>query len=109
MERWPFAIIVLFSFTPMPITVIRILAPASGYPIGRYLVAQLVGRFPRFLILAWIGRVLMIPTWGVVAMLAILVLAVYVSSRGPSLAPELAPGADPEAAPAPDNDAAPAP
>ncbi|HSD85856.1 MAG TPA: VTT domain-containing protein [Kofleriaceae bacterium] len=81
MKRWPFAIIVLFSFTPLPISVVRILAPAADYPIGRYALAQIVGRFPRFLILAWIGHVLMIPTWVVLALLGVLLLSLYLSSR----------------------------
>lgn len=81
MKRWPFAIIVLFSFTPLPISVIRILAPASGYPISRYLLAQIVGRFPRFYLLALLGRVLMIPTWGVLTMMALLMLTIYLSGR----------------------------
>ena len=42
MKRWPFAIIVLFSLTPLPISVVRILAPASGYPVSRYIAAQIV-------------------------------------------------------------------
>jgi membrane protein YqaA with SNARE-associated domain len=64
MTRWPFFLIVAFSLVPiLPISVIRALAPASGYPLKRYIAAQVVGRLPRFYLLAWFGQVVMIPTW----------------------------------------------
>ncbi len=82
MRRYPFAIIVLFSFTPLPISVVRILAPAVDYPIRRYVVAQIVGRLPRFYILAWIGHAFVIPTWALLAMLVVLLGSVVMSARG---------------------------
>lgn len=82
MRRYPFAIIVLFSFTPLPISVVRILAPAVEYPIERYVLAQLVGRLPRFYILAWIGHSFVIPTWALLALVALLLGSVVMSARG---------------------------
>lgn len=67
MQRWPFMIIVLFSLTPLPISVVRILAPASGYPVSRYIAAQIVGRLPRFFLLAWLGSAVHFPAWALVA------------------------------------------
>lgn len=81
MQRWPFAIVVLFSFLPLPISVIRVLAPASGYPIGRYIVAQIVGRLPRFYILALIGQVLVIPTWVLLALTLLIPLSMLLGPR----------------------------
>lgn len=81
MQRWPFAIVVLFSFLPLPISVIRVLAPASGYPIGRYIVAQLVGRLPRFYILALIGQALVVPTWVLLALTLLIPLSMLVGPR----------------------------
>lgn len=86
MRRWPFAIVALFALVPMPVYVIRVLAPASGYPLGRYVVAQSVGRFPRFLALAWIGHEIQVPTWILVAIFAVLVAALLLVS------PEASPG-----------------
>ena len=63
MKRWPFAIVTLFSLTPLPIQVVRILAPASGYPIKRYIAAQALGRLPRFYALAWLGAAIRFPPW----------------------------------------------
>jgi len=81
MRRWPFAITVLFSFTPLPIAVVRILAPAINYPVRRYMLAQIIGRFPRFYILAWIGHTILIPTWLIIALGVALVAVFLVTSR----------------------------
>lgn len=68
MRRYPFAITVLFSFLPLPISIVRILAPAVEYSVRRYMLAQIVGRFPRFYILAWIGYTVQLPTWVIVCL-----------------------------------------
>jgi uncharacterized membrane protein YdjX (TVP38/TMEM64 family) len=77
MKRYPFAITVLFSFTPLPIAIVRILAPAVEYNVRRYMLAQIVGRFPRFYILAWIGHTVMIPTWIIIGLGIALVAAFF--------------------------------
>jgi membrane protein YqaA with SNARE-associated domain len=97
MMRYPFWIIVLFSLTPLPIYVVRVLAPASGYPVARYVAAQIVGRFPRFLALAWLGHALMIPGWVLLAMFVLLLGFMWLASRNTSNA-----GLDDEEEEAPD-------
>jgi membrane protein YqaA with SNARE-associated domain len=84
MVRYPFWIIVLFSLTPLPMAVVRILAPASRYPVGRYVAAQIVGRFPRFLLLAWIGHAFVMPAWLLVVMMGVMVGSMWLASRGSS-------------------------
>lgn len=81
MKRYPFAITVLFSFTPLPIAIVRILAPAVEYNVRRYMLAQVVGRFPRFYILAYIGHTVLIPTWIIVGLGIVLLLAWFVGAR----------------------------
>lgn len=84
MTKWPFAIIVLFSLIPvLPISVIRALAPASGYPLKRYIAAQIVGRLPRFLMLALIGQAIMIPTWILIVATVGLAVLMWVTSKPP--------------------------
>jgi len=83
MKRWPFAIIVLFSLTPLPISVVRILAPASGYPVSRYIAAQIVGRLPRFFALAWLGAAVEFPTWVLVAIFVATVGLFWFSTQSP--------------------------
>lgn len=80
MKRYPFAITVLFSFTPLPIAVVRILAPAVQYDVRRYMLAQIVGRFPRFYILAWIGHTIMIPTWIIIGLGIALLVAFFLGA-----------------------------
>ena len=82
MKRYPFAITVLFSFVPLPISVVRILAPAVEYNVRRYMLAQIVGRFPRFYMLAWIGHTVHIPTWILVGLGLALLLSFLMSTRG---------------------------
>jgi membrane protein YqaA with SNARE-associated domain len=81
MKRFPFAITVLFSFVPLPISIVRILAPAVEFPLRRYLLAQIVGRFPRFYILAWIGHTLMIPTWAIIGLGIVLLMSFLIGAR----------------------------
>jgi membrane protein YqaA with SNARE-associated domain len=80
MRRYPFAITVLFSFTPLPISIVRILAPAVDYNVRRYMLAQIVGRFPRFYLLAWIGHAVMIPSW-VLALLGLSFIVTFLISN----------------------------
>jgi membrane protein YqaA with SNARE-associated domain len=80
MKRYPFLITVLFSFTPLPIAIVRILAPAVEYNVRRYMLAQIVGRFPRFYILAWIGHTVMIPTWIIIGLGVVLVAMFFLGA-----------------------------
>jgi membrane protein YqaA with SNARE-associated domain len=81
MMKYPFWIIVLFSLTPLPVYVVRVLAPASGYPIGRYVAAQVTGRFPRFLALAYLGHTILLPTWSIVLMFVVMIGLMWAGSR----------------------------
>jgi len=71
----PFATVVLFAFSPLPVSVVRVLAPASNFSVWRYVAAMMVGRFPRFYVFAWLGFLLPIPTW----LLAVAVVAPMVT------------------------------
>ncbi len=80
--RAPFAIIVLFTFVPLlPLSLVRGLAPAAGYPVGRYILAQIVGRLPRFYGLAWLGAVLEPPGWLLLALFAMLLVSLWLGAR----------------------------
>jgi membrane protein YqaA with SNARE-associated domain len=78
--RYPFATCFVFSATPLPIYVVRILAPASHYPVGRYVAAIMLGRFPRFYLVAWLGHLFKLPTWSLVAMFVLLIAGLVVAS-----------------------------
>ena len=52
----PWLTIVVFAFTPMvPFFPIRVLALSSNYPLLRYVSANVVGRVPRYYLLAVVG------------------------------------------------------
>lgn len=75
--RWfgvaPFLTLVVTGFTPIPFYPFKFLALASGYPMGRYMLALAVGRTPRYWMLAYLGYVLQPPNW-VLALLALAIL-----------------------------------
>lgn len=60
--RFPFITILLFAATPVPFWVVRCLAILKKYPLGIFLVATAIGRFPRFYMYAWLGDKLLVPT-----------------------------------------------
>jgi membrane protein DedA with SNARE-associated domain len=80
--RFPFLTIVAFTLVPvLPLYVARVLAPASGYPAWRYTLANMVGRLPRFLALAYVGHAIQFPTWVLVGMFVLLIAFLYGASR----------------------------
>lgn len=82
--RFPFATIVVFAATPLPFYVVRVLAPAAGYPVWRYIVATAVGRFPRYVAIAWLGSVVEIPAWVLAGLFVALAAALVFGGRGVS-------------------------
>ena len=86
----PFLTTVIFTMTPLPIYVVRVLAPAAGYSIVRYIVALMVGRFPRFYVVALLGYMFPVPTWVLVVIFALMIAPViWASVKSPSADPEL--------------------
>jgi membrane protein YqaA with SNARE-associated domain len=75
--RAPFAVIVVSGVTPLPFFPFKAVAFLARYPIGRYLAAVAAGRFPRYVILAWLGIVFEIPAW--------LLLTLFVLMLAPSM------------------------
>lgn len=59
----PFLTVWVFAWSPLPDWMVRMIAPAARYPIGRYLVAMGLGRLPRFWLLAALGSWLLPPPW----------------------------------------------
>lgn len=68
--RYPFATIIVTGFTPIPFWPFKLLAFSIHYPLGRYLAALTIARFPRYLLLAWLGATIRIPTWMLIAVVA---------------------------------------
>ena len=65
-QRAPFWTTVLVIFSPIPDSAVRVLAPLARYPMPRFLGAVALGRFPRLLLIAGMGRLVPVPTWALV-------------------------------------------
>jgi len=76
-HRAPFAIIALSGLAPLPFFPFKALAFAARYPLDRYVAAVAAGRLPRYLLLAWLGVAVRLPTW--------LLAAVFIALLIPSL------------------------
>jgi len=67
-ERWfnraPFVLIVATALAPVPFYPTKILAIAASYPISRFATALVLGRFPRFWLLALGGQQVQAPNRG---------------------------------------------
>lgn len=59
-NRAPFFTVWLCSWSLLPYWAIRVVAPMAGYPIGKYLLATFLGRFPRLWFFAALGQYLQI-------------------------------------------------
>jgi membrane protein YqaA with SNARE-associated domain len=82
--KYPFAVIVVTGFTPIPFFPFKFLSFSLHYPLWKYLSALLIGRFPRYLLLAWVGYVIHIPGWLLVAIFGGAILA-YAIKAGPEI------------------------
>jgi len=59
-NKFPFITILVAAFSPVPFYPIRLLSISSKYSANRYASAVLIGRIPRYLILALGGKILKI-------------------------------------------------
>jgi len=55
-DKHSFLTLAIATFLPIPIDVIRLLAISRAYTYWKYVAATFVGRFPRYLIIAYLGR-----------------------------------------------------
>lgn len=62
-DKFPFWTIVIVAFSPIPFWPVKMLSFSHKYPLHKYLSAVLVGRFPRYYLLAAFGNVTLIPNW----------------------------------------------
>lgn len=82
--RWPFATLLVAGFTPIPFWPVKFLSFSVHYPLKKYLAAVAISRFPRYLLLAWIGSALKVPDW-----LLFGIFAVVISLYGVNAAPRV--------------------
>jgi len=78
--RQPYLALWVAAFLPVPFYPFRFLTVMTNLPLVGYLAVIVTARFPKFLILALIGRVLKIPDLIIVGFFLILILAGYLPS-----------------------------
>ncbi len=79
--RYPFTTLVVTGLTPIPFWPFKFLCFSIHYPLWRYLAALAAGRFPRYVLLAWIGAEFGIPNW--ILILSVVVIFERYRSVGP--------------------------
>ena len=75
----PFISLVIAAITPVPFYPFRIIAPVSSYPLKKYLLAILVGRTPRFYILAHFGHIVVLPNRIIILLFVIMSILLIIS------------------------------
>lgn len=73
-SRAPFLVLAASALTPLPAFPFKAMAFAERYPLRRYLAAVAAGRFPRYLLLAWLGVLVRVPAWILVALFLVMLL-----------------------------------
>lgn len=61
--RYPFATLIVAAFTPIPFFPFKFLSFSIHYPLRKYLAAIVIARYPRYFLLALLGKAVHIPNW----------------------------------------------
>jgi membrane protein YqaA with SNARE-associated domain len=73
-DKAPFVILSITTFLPISVDVVRLLAISRRYSRKLFALATFAGRWPRYLILALIGRELQLTWWGILIVFIALAL-----------------------------------
>jgi membrane protein YqaA with SNARE-associated domain len=73
-RRAPFLVLALTSMAPVPSEPFKFLSIVIRYPMWKYIVAVVLGRAPKYLVLAYLGYVLQPPTWLIVALCGLMLI-----------------------------------
>ena len=82
--RLPFVTLVIAASLPIPFFPFKFLSFSINYPLWRYLAALSVARFPRYLLLAWLGATIGVPKELLIGAVVI-VFTIYIVRGGPVL------------------------
>jgi membrane protein YqaA with SNARE-associated domain len=55
-DRYAFLTMAAGSFLPIPVDVVRLMAISRAYSYWKYFAATFVGRVPRYLLIAYLGK-----------------------------------------------------
>ncbi len=88
-SKAPFFTNAFAALSPVPFYPVRILSISSGYPASRYTLAVLLGRLPRYFILAYGGAALDVPN-GLILLIFVGFLLIIALRRWKKDAPQVA-------------------
>lgn len=74
-----FPLLTLVNFGYFSFDIVRLIAIAAGYARWKYVVSTFVGRFARYLILAYVGEFFHIPIWAIALVTLALMLPAAIS------------------------------
>jgi membrane protein YqaA with SNARE-associated domain len=78
-NKAPFLTLWVAGITPIPFYPLRFLVVIARYPMLKYILALFLSRFPRFIILAYVGYKVQIPDYLLIALFVILIVIANVS------------------------------
>ena len=78
-NKAPFLSLWVAGITPIPFYPLRFLVVLAKYPLPRYILAIFLSRFPRFIILAYIGYKIQIADYILIALFVILIVIANIS------------------------------
>jgi membrane protein YqaA with SNARE-associated domain len=84
-SKAPFFIVLMINLLAVPFGVDRLLAAPRGYHRGKFSLAVFLGRFPRYLVVALVGRELKLDWWQIILICVGIALAVLAVSKGKSM------------------------
>ncbi|MCH7819921.1 MAG: VTT domain-containing protein [Candidatus Marinimicrobia bacterium] len=73
-DQQPFWTIVIAGFTPIPFFPFKFVAFSTKYPIGKYLLSLVIGRYPRYYLLALLGYSFNIPETLIIVVFIIMLM-----------------------------------
>jgi membrane protein YqaA with SNARE-associated domain len=78
-NKAPFLTLWVAGITPIPFYPLRFLVVLARYPLPRYISAVFLSRFPRFIILAYVGYKIKFPDYMLIALFVILIAIANIS------------------------------
>ncbi len=78
-KKAPFLTLWVTGISPIPFYPLRFLVVLACYPWFKYILAVFLSRFPRFVILAYVGHKIQIPDYLLVALFVILIMIANIS------------------------------
>jgi membrane protein YqaA with SNARE-associated domain len=84
-SKAPFFIVLMINLLAVPFGVDRLLAAPRGYHRGKFALAVFLGRFPRYIVVALVGRELKLDWWQIILICVGIGVALFLAHRAKGL------------------------